>query len=380
MRLLLLTGSGGAGTTTLAAAIAVGSAARGVKTRWLAVDAAAAAELLGPDGAPDGPVAGPLGDAADVPRLLDDARRDGVLAQLGIDAVPPDLVGRLPGLADLVRLEALARAATDDCSDLVVADLGPSTGLLDLLAGHDALRTAVRHGFGVSRRVERAIALPNDPLIAAVDRLTGRLDAVAEVLAAPSTALVLVTRPGRTARAAVRRALPQLAMFGVPAAAVFVRGEGDGIAEIAELAEVVGLPPRRLPDLGREPIGSADLLALLERTEALDATGRLPWIDPDPVDADRPVWGGAVERPEPPEQQDAAYVLVLPLPLAERAAVTAARLEDDLVVGVGERSRVVTLPSVLRRCHVRDAVLEDAGTADAVLRVRFEPDPALWRS
>jgi arsenite-transporting ATPase len=60
--------------------------------------------------------------------------------------------------------------------------------------------------------------------------------------------------------------------------------------------------------------------------------------------------------------------------------VTAARLEDDLVVGVGDRSRVVTLPSVLRRCHVRDAVLEDAGTADAVLRVGFEPNPALWRS
>jgi arsenite-transporting ATPase len=42
-------------------------------------------------------------------------------------------------------------------------------------------------------------------------------------------------------------------------------------------------------------------------------------------------------------------------------------------VTVGRHRRVLTLPSVLRRCNVDGAALRDGA-----LRIRFSADPAAW--
>jgi arsenite-transporting ATPase len=63
------------------------------------------------------------------------------------------------------------------------------------------------------------------------------------------------------------------------------------------------------------------------------------------------------------------------LPLASRSGVDVARAGDDLVVTVSGHRRVLTLPSVLRRCVVVSGDFD--GTE---LRVRFRPDPDLWPS
>jgi arsenite-transporting ATPase len=69
------------------------------------------------------------------------------------------------------------------------------------------------------------------------------------------------------------------------------------------------------------------------------------------------------------------FVLHLALPLAQRADVDAVRAGDDLVVSVGSNRRVLTLPSVLRRCVVAGGEFDGRE-----LRVRFRPDPQLWPS
>jgi arsenite-transporting ATPase len=55
--------------------------------------------------------------------------------------------------------------------------------------------------------------------------------------------------------------------------------------------------------------------------------------------------------------------------------VQASRAGDELVVTVAGNRRVLSLPSVLRRCEVVGGEL-DGGQ----LRVRFRPDPHLWPS
>ena len=67
--------------------------------------------------------------------------------------------------------------------------------------------------------------------------------------------------------------------------------------------------------------------------------------------------------------------LSMQLPLAVRSGVDVARAGDDLIVTVGGHRRVLTLPSVLRRCTVV------AGDFDGdELTVRFRPDPEMWPS
>ncbi len=65
---------------------------------------------------------------------------------------------------------------------------------------------------------------------------------------------------------------------------------------------------------------------------------------------------------------------MLELPLAGAADVDLDRRGDELWLLVGGHRRVIALPSALRRCTVVGAAVRQ-GT----LRVRFEPDPDLWR-
>jgi arsenite-transporting ATPase len=74
------------------------------------------------------------------------------------------------------------------------------------------------------------------------------------------------------------------------------------------------------------------------------------------------------------ERSGEEFVLELRLPLADRKDVDLARRGDELVVTVGPSRRYLSLPSALRRCVVVGASLRHGR-----LRIRFEPDPALWR-
>ena len=53
--------------------------------------------------------------------------------------------------------------------------------------------------------------------------------------------------------------------------------------------------------------------------------------------------------------------------------MAASRSGDELIVTVAGHRRVLALPSVLRRCRVIGGTVTDGR-----LRLRFEPDPALW--
>jgi arsenite-transporting ATPase len=80
------------------------------------------------------------------------------------------------------------------------------------------------------------------------------------------------------------------------------------------------------------------------------------------------------DEPLSVERSAHEFVLSLALPLAERSETRLGRHGDDLVVTVGDHRRVINLPSALRRCTVVGARM-----VDGRLRIRFEPDPSLWR-
>jgi arsenite-transporting ATPase len=75
------------------------------------------------------------------------------------------------------------------------------------------------------------------------------------------------------------------------------------------------------------------------------------------------------------ERDGADFLLVIPMPAADREQTSLARVGDDLCLQVAGNRRSLSLPSGLRRCIVQGAQLRDGE-----LRVRFRPDPALWRA
>ncbi|SDO67259.1 ArsA-related P-loop ATPase [Geodermatophilus sp. DSM 45219] len=373
MRTILLTGPGGAGTTTLAAATAVRTAADGARTLLLLRPGRRPAGL---DGVPGLAVAA-VPPLAAVEALWSSAG-DALAAVPGLTPPPPTSVVPLPGTAELALLARLARAAADDEADTVVVDAGPLESGTALVALPGALRwwldqalptrlrvlgavrtAAVRSGAAARGPVDTVLdALP--PLEAALGRLPLADPAVTEVR------LVAVPRAG--AVPALRTAVTALALHGQQPAAVLARVLPDGgtgewwaaraaeqDAALATLAELA--PVHRVAEAAQEPAGAAALAGLMP-----------PGDDDPPVAAPTPT----VDR------GDGARRMVLPLPFAERGDLELTRWQDDLVVTVAGTRRSLRLDSLLRRCVVTGGALADAGTARARLEVAFTPDPQQW--
>jgi arsenite-transporting ATPase len=396
LRLLLLTGDGGAGRTTVAAATALHAARCGVKTLLVA---------LAPAG--DGPLAavreaaGPGLQVLDVDpraRAVDawPAARGAVLGALdtlGLDVPAVAGLPLPPGAREVLTLLELRDAVLGGAHDLVVVDALPLAETLRLVELPDVLARWLERLLTVDRRLARALAAADAPdpagagradaLVEGLDRLRAELRPLARVLGAETTSVrpVLAPRPGLATRA--QRALAALSVRGVRSDGVVVPGLvplGDdpwratrGRAQRAEVellrAALPALPVVAVDDTadGAFPDGP-DVRALGELARALHGPA-------GPGGAEDLLRTPAVPPPVRVERHDEDFVLVADLPGATRDTVALARRGDEIVLTVAAEDHVLPLPSALRRCTVAGATLRDGR-----LQVTFRPDPALWRS
>jgi arsenite-transporting ATPase len=392
MRVLLFTGKGGVGKTTAAAGTAVMAARRGLKTLVLSTDSAhSLADALGVVSGPE-PV-----EAADglfvqqVDTQLRFQRAWGevrdylltVLDSAGVDAVAAEELTVLPGADEVLALLEVRDQVRSSRWDLVVVDCAPTAETLRLLALPESLGWLVQRVFPPERQVARSLRpvlgrvaglpMPRDGVVDALARLSAELAEVRTVLTDPGTSIRLVLTPEAVVVAEARRTLTSLSLFGyrvdaVVANRVFPSGgdadawrEGWVAAQSRRLVEVeesfAPIAVLRAPYCDAEPVGADALFALAEQLYS----GVDPFAEP------------AADTTVDVERSGDEFVLTIALPFAERDTMELVRSGDELVLTVGPSRRVLALPAALRRCTVAGAALRDG-----VLRIRFEPDPALW--
>ncbi len=390
MRVLLFTGKGGVGKTTAAAATAVSAAGRGMKTLVISTDPAhSLADAFGmPLGADPTEIdTGLAGMQIDAQSSFERSWRQvqgyllSVLSKAGIDPIEAEELTVLPGADEVLALLAVREQAESGRWDLVVVDCAPTAETLRLLALPDALDWYMRRLWPIERRVVRSlrpvlnrvagVPMPSDAVFDAVERLHAELAGVRAVLTDPErTGVRLVLTPEAVVVAEARRTMTTLSLYGyrvdaVIANRIFPMGDAwrDAWAEaqqkqLREVADSFGpLPLLRIAYQAAEPVGLAALAEVGAQAYGdLDPLG-LPAI-PEPITVERTVDG---------------FVLSIALPFAHREEVGLTRRGDELSLTVGSWRRLLSLPSVLRRCDVTGARL-----ADGQLRVSFEPDPALW--
>jgi len=400
-RVLLFTGKGGVGKTTLAAATAASLAAHGRKALVVSTDpahslgdaldvrlGAAPSEVDGADGL--------FACQIDPRGLVDEAWGDlrghlrTVLAGAGVDEIDAEELTVLPGVEELLALAEVRRLASSGPWEVVVVDCGPTAETLRLLSLPEAFAGYLERLFPTHRRVVRGLLAGVagtgtvekwDATADALSRLAERLDALRSMLTDPSSCSVrLVLTPERVVAAETRRTLTALALQGIRVDSVIANrlvpspGSARGAAatwlrtrrheQDAVLAELTGIGEIRTVDhRASEPVGVA---ALLEVAEQL-------YGDEDPLP------GAAVpetlmEVSGSGRGLDARYSLRIALPLADDTELDLARVSDDLALTVDGRRRLVALPSLLRRCIVTGAEMDSGGVT-----VGFRPDPALWR-
>jgi arsenite-transporting ATPase len=411
LRVLLFTGKGGVGKTTTAAATAVRAARHGLKTLVMSTDAAhslgdaLATALRRPDGTPAEVEPGLFGLQVDARAR---ARRSwaevqdyllDVLDAAGLDPVAAEELTMLPGAEDILALLELRDQVREGPWDLVVVDCAPTAETLRLLSLPEALRWYMDRLLPASRLLVRAarpvlsratgVPMPQDRVFTAVQRLHGELAGVQEVLTAAGTSARLVLTPEAVVLAEARRTLTSLSLYGyrvdgVVANRVFPSEGGDPwrqgwAARQGELlaeaeASFAPVPVLRAAYSAAEPVGVDALASFAEQLYAGpsgDGAGGAVAGLPVAAEPWAPVSGPAPMRVERSGEE---FVLVLDLPLARVADLDLDRRGDELWLSVGPHRRIIALPSALRRCQVVGAAVRGGS-----LRVRFEPDPDLWR-
>ncbi len=233
MRILLFTGKGGVGKSTLAAATACASAAAGHRTLVLSTDAAhSLADAL------DVPATSEPTEAAtnlwvqhvDAQQRFERSWADiqgyllSVLDVAGVDPVAAEELTVIPGAEEVLALLEVRAQARSGEWDVLVVDCAPTAETLRLLALPEALGWYMTRVLPVERRVVKAlkpvltraagVPMPEDSVFDAIERLHADLDDVRAVLTGPETSVRLVLTPESVVLAEARRAYTFLTLFG----------------------------------------------------------------------------------------------------------------------------------------------------------------------
>ena len=389
-RIVLYTGKGGVGKTSVAAATARRIAADGRRVLVVSTDPAhSLADVLGtPIGATPTPLspgldALQLDDRAELTRHWSAVRAwaSSTLVGRGVDRISAEELSVPPGLEELLSLLRLVELREAGTHDVIVVDCAPTAETLRLLSFPDLAhwwlhRVVPRQDelLGTVRPLARAlldITLPDRTVLDEVGRMMDSLLRMrALFLDREHVSMRLVTTADRVVVAEARRTYTALGLHGVGTDAVVVNRlfpedvgpyfAGWRAQQQEQLAEIedafAPLPILRAPYFDREVVG----------TEALDRLADALYAEHRP---EAVLHAGLAQELQIDE--DGARLRIA-VPLADRDDVALRRAGDELVVEVAGRRRAVLLPPAIAHYRPTGATLRD-GVLDVTLR---PPAPA----
>jgi arsenite/tail-anchored protein-transporting ATPase len=385
-RILLYTGKGGVGKTSIAAATALLCSERGTRTLVLSTDIAHS--LADAYDLPMGPepveIAPNLwGQEPDVYfniarywRTIQD-----YVAQLfswhGLDEVMAEEMTVLPGMDELGNLLWIADHVDSGRFDVIVVDAAPTGETLRLLSLPEASQWWVERIAPIGRRVSRlggpliqkmlGIPVPEEEVFHAAERLLGRLEHLHRILADPAqTSVRMVLALEKLSIAEARRSFTYFHLFGYPsdlvvANRVLPADAGGYFAALRdtqqrylpEVEQEFGpVPVRTVPYFDREMVGVDRLRELGEALYGKE--------DPTLV-----LYEG---RPYEVIRDSTGYTLSVELPFTSKDAINLTRRADELLLQVDGWRRTLLLPRALVEVRTKGATMEGH-----TLRVEFEP-------
>lgn len=380
MRIILVTGKGGVGKTTVSAATALRSADLGHRTLVMSTDPAhsladAFDVPLGDD--PTSVVSNLDAQQIDSQQRLEESWgevRDHLTELFdwsGLTGIEAEELTVFPGMDELFSLASVRDHARSENYDVIVVDCAPTAETLRLLSLPDVMSWYMDKMFPLSKRVvkvvrpviSRVTTMPvaDDSVFESVERFYDRLDGIREILSDPEvTTARLVMNPERMVISEARRTYTYLGLFGYGVDSAIVnrvlpqevedpyftkwRSIQQGHLESVEEG-FAGMDIRKLRLFDEEMVGVERLRVVgTELYGDRDPTERLSVVDPIRVES--------IEGSD-----DVA--LIMALPLADKQDVDVMRHDDELYVTVDMYRRSLVLPDSLKRRTIKRAKLED---------------------
>jgi arsenite-transporting ATPase len=386
MRILLFSGKGGVGKTSLAAATGLELSRLGYRTLVMSVDPAHS-----------------LADAFDIETTLFHAKTGdpysidkklaihevniqkeikrhwreisayviSVLRTTGINDVEAEELAILPGMEELSALMYVNQFRREDRYDVIVLDCAPTAESMRFVSMPTTLEWYMKHIFPFQRGLLKAVRplanrvspveLPTDNYFANIKDLFSRLDGIGELMEDPKiTSVRLVTNPERMVLRETQRAFVYFSLHGLTVDGVIVNRV---------------LPAEVTDQYFQEwRISQAKVLEEIDRYFAPVAVKRVPLFTHEVLGRDRlqelarSLYDGkedpaAITRTEAPytftKSANGGYQVRLQLPFAAKGEIGLFKKGDELVVEIGTLRRHIGLPTSMAGLSPGRAKLEN---------------------
>ncbi len=371
MRILLYSGKGGVGKTSLAAATGIRLAERGYRTLVMSVDPAHSLadsfdlgiELF--DLKTADPVV--ISDNLSIHEvnIQQEIRRHwgeisayvvSVLRTTGISDVEAEELAILPGMEELSAMMYVNQYRKERRYDVIILDCAPTAESIRFVSMPATLDWYMKHIFPFQRSLMRAVRpvanrvspveLPPDSYFVNVQSLFGKLEGIDTALEDPAlTSVRLVTNPEQMVLRETQRAFVYFSLHGLTVDQVIVnRVLPERVSDeffvswresqrriLAEMEEYFAPVPVSLVPLFSNEVLGQDRLRELADT--------LYGGDTDPAAVMR------TERPYSFVKENGNYEVRLQLPFATKGEIGLFKKGDELVVEIGTLRRHIGLPT-----------------------------------
>jgi len=385
MRIILFTGKGGVGKTSVAAATALRSAELGYKTIVFSTDAAHSLSdsfdiplgneprLIVPD---------LWGQETELSQTLE-AQWGGIqrylsalLAWRGMDEMVAEEVAILPGMEELANLLYIVRYQEEGQYDVIIVDCAPTGETLRLLSFPETIHWWMTKMFPIGRRVAGVVyplaralmdmPIPDGEVFDSIEELYSELDKMRTLLTdAEKTSMRLVVNPEKMVIKEAQRTFTYFNLYGYSTDLIICNrlipeGVGghyfqawkDSQRKYHQLIKecFAPLPISDVPLMEQEVVGIPKLRIMAEALYGGD--------DPTAV-----FFRGQVQDIQ---KENKHYVLTLTLPFSSKEKISLTQSGDELTIQVANFRRNVILPHALRGLAVSEAKLEEGR-----LKIRF---------
>ncbi len=374
MRIILFTGKGGVGKTTLAAASALLSARKGHKTLIISADAAhslsdsletqlsnqplkIAANLYGQE----------INALEEIEKKWGEIKNYLVafFSSQGIDTIEAEEMSVFPGMEELFSLMEIRQYHKDEEYDVIIVDCAPTGDTLRFLSAPEITGWYLKHIFPLQRTAAKAVRpvasrflpfpFPEDKVFEAMKSLTTQLAEMKEILIdSQKTSIRLIINPEKMVIKEAQRAYTFFNLFGysvdlvivnriIPAEvrdAYFIKWKSIQKEYLQMIKEIFSPLPIFFSNLFSQEVLGKELLTKM--------AGKV-------YGKEDPTKMFFTQKPISIEKADGGFDIFLYLPFVKKRDLDLFQKGEELFIKVGHYKRNILLPQTLLNYSIKEA-------------------------
>jgi arsenite-transporting ATPase len=388
MRIVLFTGKGGTGKTTLSAATALLSAQRGYKTLVISTDAAHSLSdsfEMQLSNQPKRIAARLYGQEINAQEEIEDKWGEikgyitALFSSQGVDTIEAEEMSLFPGMEELFSLMKIRNYSKTREYDVIIVDCAPTADTLRLLSAPEITNWYLKHIFPIQRTAAKAvrpvakrilpIPFPEDEVFEAMKNLSTQLAEMKEILAdSKKTSIRLVLNPEKMVIKESQRAFTFFSLFGYTVDMIVInrmlpeKVKDDYFKHWKDIQKSYiqmvhegfsPVPIHHLELFDQEIVGKTLLNKIAKRVYKTKDPTKLLFL----------------EKPIRIEKVRGGFDLLLKLPFVKKDDLNLLQDGDELYVRAGIYKRTILVPHTLLNHSICDAKFEEDN-----LRIQFRKE------